>query len=95
MTNLSKISKDTIKMPNVPSEDTATWWKILRSGYTGYGLDKEYTVYRRPEKSLSSNKFVCGKAKRSPLFFHKFQLLLQLIRPPDIVRIKECHWSVL
>ena len=61
MFDLSKISKDTIKMPNVPSEDTATWWKILRSGCTGYGLDKEYTVYRRPEKSLSSNKFVAIK----------------------------------
>ena len=61
MFDLSKISKEMIKMPDVPSEDTATWWKILRSGYTGYGLDKEYTVYRRPEKSLSSNKFIAIK----------------------------------
>lgn len=57
MFDMTKISKDMIKMPEVPSEDTATWWKILRSGYTAYGLDKEYVVYRRPEGSLSSNKF--------------------------------------
>ncbi len=56
MFDMTKISKEMIRMPEVPSEDTATWWKILRSGYTAYGLDKEYVVYRRPERSLSSNK---------------------------------------
>ena len=45
-----------IRMPQVPSEDTATWWEILRSGVTGYGLDKPLTIYRRPARSLSSNK---------------------------------------
>ena len=35
-------------MPVVASEDTATWWKVLRSGYTAYGLDEVLTVYRRP-----------------------------------------------
>lgn len=59
--DMTKISKDLIRMPEVPSEDTATWWKILRSGYTAYGLDKEYVVYRRPEGSLSSNKFLAIK----------------------------------
>lgn len=44
-------------MPDVGSEDTATWWRILRSGYFAYGLDETLTVYRRPKKSLSSNKF--------------------------------------
>lgn len=54
-----KIGKELIKMPVVPSEDTATWWNILRNGYTAYGLDEVLAVYRRPAKSLSSNK---GKA---------------------------------
>jgi len=54
-----KISKELIKMPNVPSEDTATWWNILRQGYKAYGLDEVLVVYRRPAVSLSSNK---GKA---------------------------------
>ena len=45
-------------MPKVPSEDTATWWRILKSGITAYGLDENLAIYRRPAKSLSSNKLV-------------------------------------
>ena len=48
-------------MPVVESEDTATWWKILRNGHTAYGLNESLVIYRRPEKSLSSNKFVAIK----------------------------------
>lgn len=61
MFDLEKIKKDTIKMPVVASEDTATWWKVLRSGYTAYGLDEVLTVYRRPADSLSANKLVAIK----------------------------------
>lgn len=53
-----KISKEQIYMPVVASEDTATWWKVLRQGYVAYGLNEVLAIYRRPEKSLSSNKFV-------------------------------------
>lgn len=53
-----KIDKELLHMPVVASEDTATWWKILRTGYTAYGLNEVLTVYRRPAKSLSSNKLV-------------------------------------
>lgn len=45
-----------MRMPCVESEDTATWWQILRAGNTAYGLDEVLAVYRRPAKSLSSNK---------------------------------------
>ena len=51
-----KIPKDLIRMPDVKSEDTATWWQILRNGYTAYGLDEVTAIYRRPAHSLSSNK---------------------------------------
>ena len=51
------IPADLLRMPVVESEDTATWWQILRAGYTAYGLDETLAVYRRPSKSLSSNKF--------------------------------------
>ncbi len=54
----SKISKVLLEMPNMKSEDTALWWKILRSGYDAYGLDENLVTYRRPAKSLSSNKLV-------------------------------------
>ena len=55
------IPKDLITMPNVPSEDSATWWKILKQGYKAYGMDEVTAVYRRPAKSLSSNKFAAMK----------------------------------
>lgn len=51
-----KIPEKLMRMPVVESEDTATWWRILREGYTAYGLDETLAVYRRPAQSLSSNK---------------------------------------
>lgn len=51
-----KIADELIEMPCVASEDTATWWRILRAGHRAYGLDETLAVYRRPPKSLSSNK---------------------------------------
>jgi teichuronic acid biosynthesis glycosyltransferase TuaG len=51
-----KIPDELIRMPKVESEDTATWWQILRAGHTACGLDEVLAIYRRPAKSLSSNK---------------------------------------
>lgn len=51
-----QIAKKWIKMPEIESEDTATWWRILRKGVTAYGLDEVLTIYRRAGNSLSSNK---------------------------------------
>lgn len=45
-----------MRMPEIESEDTATWWQILRAGYTAYGLNETLAIYRRPAQSLSSNK---------------------------------------
>lgn len=56
MFDMTKISKKQIQMPDVESEDTAAWWKILRAGYVAYGLNEVLAIYRRPAKSLSSNK---------------------------------------
>ncbi|WP_029231874.1 glycosyltransferase family 2 protein [Butyrivibrio sp. VCB2006] len=58
MFDTEKIDMEIIHMPQVPSEDTATWWRILKSGYVAYGLDENMAIYRRPAKSLSSNKFI-------------------------------------
>ena len=57
--DLSVLGKELVKMPCMVSEDTATWWKILREGYVAYGYPEVTTIYRRPPQSLSSNK---GKA---------------------------------
>ncbi len=45
-----------MEMPLVDSEDTATWWQILRNGHTAHGMNRVLAVYRRPANSLSSNK---------------------------------------
>lgn len=54
-----KVDRELILMPDIPSEDTATWWRILQSGITACGLDQLLVIYRRPAHSLSANK---GKA---------------------------------
>lgn len=54
--DMQRLDRKLLYMPDVKSEDTATWWNILRSGVTAYGLDENLAVYRRPAKSLSSNK---------------------------------------
>lgn len=56
MFDITKISKELIMMPNVKSEDTATWWKILKNNYTAYGLNEILSYYRRSSGTLSSNK---------------------------------------
>ena len=56
MFDTARIGKEKLMMPQVKSEDTALWWQVLRSGYTAYGLDENLVRYRRPGKSLSSNK---------------------------------------
>jgi len=56
MFDMEKLSTDDILMPYVPSEDTATWWKVLKKTGYAYGLDESLTLYRRMGSSLSSNK---------------------------------------
>ena len=43
-------------MPNINSEEIATWWNILRNGYTAYGINEALVYYRKTKKSLTSNK---------------------------------------
>ena len=53
-----KIPDNLIHMPVIGSEDTATWWRILKTGIVAFGLDQPLVIYRRPQNSLSSNKKV-------------------------------------
>lgn len=50
------ISKEQLVMPAIKSEDTALWFRVLRQGYTAYGLHENLVCYRRMGGSLSSNK---------------------------------------
>lgn len=56
MMDTEKIEKSLMEMPYIKSEDTASWWRILKTGVMAYGLDENLVVYRRAGKSLSSNK---------------------------------------
>lgn len=57
MINTKEINKELIKMPDVKSEDTATWWQILKNNNIAYGINEELAKYRIHNKSLSFNKF--------------------------------------
>ena len=57
MFDMTKLSKEDIYMPNVKSEDTASWWSILKKIDCAYGLKDILSFYRRSEGTLSSNKF--------------------------------------
>lgn len=57
MFDMRKLKKEDIYMPLIKSEDTATWWKVLRTGCIAHGMDEVLAIYRRPKKSLSSNKW--------------------------------------
>ncbi len=61
MFDTKKTGLELIHMPDVASEDTATWWKVLKSGYTAYGLNRPLTLYRRSGGTLSSNKATAVK----------------------------------
>lgn len=58
MLDREQVDADLLRMPQIASEDTATWWQIMRSGIPAYGIDEALTIYRRPAGSLSSNKLV-------------------------------------
>ena len=56
MFDLQQLTKEELEMPQIKSEDTALWWRVLRSGHLAYGLNENLVKYRRAGKSLSSNK---------------------------------------
>lgn len=56
MFDREKIKDEDIFMPAIASEDTATWWHLLKVYGKAYGLDKNLVKYRRSANTLSSNK---------------------------------------
>lgn len=56
MIDRNRIPDEDICMPCIESEDTATWWRILKKHGTGYGIDENLVRYRRSADTLSSNK---------------------------------------
>ena len=56
MFDMNQLSKDEIMMPNVRSEDTATWWKVLKIVDCAYAINEILSYYRRSQNTNSSNK---------------------------------------
>lgn len=57
MVDISKIPKESLKMPDLKiSEDTQTWLNILKTGVLAYWLDENLAKYRKKKKSASSSK---------------------------------------
>ena len=55
--DVEKLGKGLIKMPNVRrGQDTATWWKVLKTNIIAYGLNETLSLYRRSNNTLSANK---------------------------------------
>ena len=75
--DMSLLTKEQIEMPHIKSEDTALWWKLLKTGVAAYGLNENLVYYRRPSKSLSSNKF---EAIRRIWFLYRKQEKLSLAK---------------
>ena len=64
LTSTVMIDREKVKeihMPNIPSEDTATWWNILKTGAIAHGLNERLTTYRVTKQGLSSNKIKNSK----------------------------------
>ncbi len=63
MFDVSLISKELIKMPDLDYvEDTATWWQVLRNGFVAYGIPSIFSYYRRSANTNSSNKLRTQKS---------------------------------
>jgi teichuronic acid biosynthesis glycosyltransferase TuaG len=56
MFDMSILTKDEIYMPNIKSEDTACWWKVLKKVDFAYGIPQILAYYRRSSDTLSANK---------------------------------------
>lgn len=56
MFDMTKTGRELLYMPQIKSEDTALWWRVIRRGFLAHGLDENLVKYRRAGKTLSSNK---------------------------------------
>ena len=61
MFNMHIIDKKDITMPNVKSEDTATWWQVLKKVNYAYSINEILSYYRRSKNTSSSNKIKAVK----------------------------------
>lgn len=82
------VDKQLVYMPEVKSEDTATWYQILKNGHLAYGLNENLVKYRRVANSLSSNKLeairriwnLYRKSEKLSLIYSAYNLCFWAVR---------------
>ncbi len=82
------IDKKLVYMPEIKSEDTATWYQILKNGHLAYGLNENLVKYRRVANSLSSNKLeavrriwnLYRKSEKLSLIYSAYNLCFWAVR---------------
>lgn len=82
------VKKELVMMPDIKSEDTATWYQILKNGHLAYGLDENLVKYRRVANSLSSNKLeaikriwnLYRKAEKLSVFYSAYNFVFWAVR---------------
>ena len=86
--DISVIEKELVFMPEIKSEDTATWYQILRNGHVAHGLNENLVKYRRVANSLSSNKVeairriwnLYRKAEKLSLIYSAYNFVFWAVR---------------
>lgn len=79
MLNMKYLNKEDIYMPDIKrGQDMATWWKILKTGITAYGITDTLSMYRVGEKSLSSNKIKAVKRTWNLFKYENLSLIKRL-----------------
>ncbi len=86
MIDRNKIPDEDICMPCIASEDTATWWRLLKKYGAAYGMDTNLVRYRRSADTLSSNKLT---AVRRIWNLYRRQERLSVIRSAYCM----CFWA--
>ena len=88
MIDREQIKDEDIFMPDIASEDTATWWHLLKVYGKAYGLDRNLVKYRRSANTLSSNKIeairriwnLYRKEEGLTLFYSLYNLFFWAVR---------------
>lgn len=71
MIDTNRINKKLIEMPDIPSEDTATWWNILKDKNIAYGIKENLVMYRVHKEGESFNKL--KNIKRTWNLYRKYE----------------------
>lgn len=87
MLDIEKLGK--VQMRNIRTrQDYVLWLDILKKEKKAYGIDKELSIYRRVEGSISSNKLKAAKQN-----WHVYRKIEQLPLPKAVFIFANYAWN--